>query len=122
MWRKEILMFVSRMPEKLVTTPKSFSEGIGLSLVQEMKKNGAEPATTSQKENGTSNPIKMIEVFAQSGHPVFRGTSTLSRGTWKRKQGRNTIHFTADSGNIELIRRTIRSASQLSIYGGVSSW
>ena len=43
-WRKEILMFVSRMPEKLVTTPKSFSEGIGHSLVQKMKKIGAEPA------------------------------------------------------------------------------
>ena len=47
----------------------------------------------------------MIEVFAQSGRPVFRG-----------------IHFTADSGNIELIIRTIHSANQLSVYGAVSSW
>ena len=52
---------------------------------------------------------QMIEVFAQSGHPVFRGTSALSRGTLKRKQGRNTIHFTADSENTELIMRTIHS-------------
>ena len=40
----------------------------------------------------------------------------------KRRQGRSTIHFTADSENIELIMRTIRSASQLSIYEAVSSW
>ena len=65
---------------------------------------------------------QMIEVFAQSGHPVFRGTNVLSRGTLKRKQGRNTIHFKADSENIELIMRTIHSANQLSIYGAVSSW
>ena len=65
---------------------------------------------------------QMIASFAQSGHPVFRGTSALSRGTLKRKPGRNTLHFTADSGNIDLIMRTTRSANQLSIYGGVLSW
>ena len=31
---------------------------------------------------------QMICVFAQSGHPVFRGISALSRGTLKRKQGK----------------------------------
>ena len=46
----------------------------------------------------------------------------LSRGTLKRKSGRNTIHFTADSRNIELMRRTTHSANQLSIDGAVSSW
>ena len=45
----------------------------------------------------------------------------LSRGTLKRKSPRNTIHFTADSGNIELIMRTIHSPNQLSVYGAVSS-
>ena len=57
-WTEEILMYVSRMPEKLVTTPKSFSEGIGHSLVLEMKKNDQERATTSQMGNGTSKRIK----------------------------------------------------------------
>ena len=54
--------------------------------------------------------------------PNFRGTSTLDRGVLKRKSGRNTIlHLTADSGNIELMLCTINSASQLSVYGAVSS-
>ena len=56
-WTEEILMYVSRMSEKLLTTPMSFSEGIGHSLVLKMKKSGQEPATTSQKENGTSKPV-----------------------------------------------------------------
>ena len=64
---------------------------------------------------------RMIALFAQSGDPVFRGISALSRGTLKRKQGRDTIHFPADLENIELIMRTIHSANQLSIYGTVSS-
>ena len=58
---------------------------------------------------------RMIELFAQSGHPVF------NRGTLRRKSGRNTVHFTADSGNIVLIMRTIHSANQLRVYGTVSS-
>ena len=66
---------------------------------------------------------QMIELIAQSGHPVFRGTSALNRGALKRKSGRNTIHFTADSGNTELfVLRTIHSANQPSIYGATSSW
>ena len=42
---------------KKVITQKSFSEGIGHSLVLEMKKNGRGLATSGQKENGTSKPI-----------------------------------------------------------------
>ena len=48
--------------------------------------------------------------------------STATRGTLKRKSGRNTVHFTADSGNIELIMRTMHWGNQVSVYGAVSSW
>ena len=44
--------------------------------------------------------------FAESGHPVFRATSPLSRGT--------------DQGTIETVIRTVISVNQLSIYGAVS--
>ena len=64
----------------------------------------------------------MIEHLKRSGHPVFRGTSPLNRGILRRKAGRNTIHFTAESANIELLLRTIHSANQLSVYGAISSW
>ena len=40
--------------------------------------------------------------FRKSGHPVFRATSSLSRGTLKSKGGENlSIHFCADGDTIE---------------------
>ena len=77
---------------------------------------------TSQKEDGTSKANQMIAQFQQNGHPVFRGASALDRGTLKRKSGRNTVHFTAESGNIELMLRTIHSANEVSICGAASTW
>ena len=59
--------------------------------------------------------------FAESGHPVFRSTSALSRGTLRSKGGgKLSIHFCADEGMIETFFRTIISVNQLSIYGAVS--
>ena len=63
----------------------------------------------------------MMLKFSESGHPVFRSTSPLSRGTLKSKGGRKlSIHFCADEGTIETVFRTIVSVNQLSIYGAVS--
>ena len=59
--------------------------------------------------------------FAESGHPVFRATSPLSRGTLKSKGGgKLSIHFCADPGTTETVFRTIISVNQLSIYGAVA--
>ena len=64
----------------------------------------------------------MIIKFAESGHPVFRATSPLSRGTLKSKGGgKLSIHFCADLGTIETVFRTIISVNQLSLYGAVSN-
>ena len=59
--------------------------------------------------------------FGESGHPVFRGTSPLSRGALiSRGGGTLSIHFCADGETIETVFRTIISVNQLSIYGAVS--
>ena len=59
--------------------------------------------------------------FSESGHPIFRSTSPLSRGTLKRKGGgKLSIHFCADEGTIETVFRTIVYVNQLSIHGAVS--
>ena len=59
--------------------------------------------------------------FGESGHPVFRATSPLSRGTLKSKGGgKLSIHFCADLETITTVFRTIISVNQLSIYGAVS--
>ena len=63
----------------------------------------------------------MMIKFAESGHPVFRATSPLSRGTLKSKGGgKLSIHFCADGDTTETVFRTIISVNQLSIYGAVS--
>ena len=63
----------------------------------------------------------MMIKFRESGHPVFRATSPLSRGVLTSKGGRKlSIHYCADPGTIETVFRTIISVNQLSLYGAVS--
>ena len=64
----------------------------------------------------------MEERFKETGYPVFKSINALSRGILKRKNNRDTIHFTADASNTELLIPTIHSANQFSIHGAVSSW
>ena len=65
----------------------------------------------------------MMIKFSESGQPVFRATSPLSRGTLKSKGGgKLSIHFCADGDTVETVFRTIISVNQLSIYGAVSDW
>ena len=45
----------------------------------------------------------MLLEFAENGHPTFRATTPLSRGTLKSKgHGKLSTHFTADDPAIEL--------------------
>ena len=63
----------------------------------------------------------MMIKFRESGHPVFRATSPLSRGTLKSKGGgKLSIHFCADGDTTEPVFRTLVSVNQLSIYEAVS--
>ena len=65
----------------------------------------------------------MMIKFRKSGHPVFRATSPLSRGTLKSKGGgKLSIHFCGDGDTVETVSRTIISVNQLSIYGTVSDF
>ena len=63
----------------------------------------------------------MMIKFSESGHPVFRSTSPLSRGTLKSNGGgKLSFHFSADGDTVETVVRTIISVIQLSIHGAVS--
>ena len=64
----------------------------------------------------------MLLEFAESGQPIFRATTPLSRGILKSKgHGKLSIHFTADYPTIETLFRITISANQLSIYGAVAN-
>ena len=63
----------------------------------------------------------MLVEFAESGHPIFRATSPLSRGQLKSKgYGKLSIHYCADLETIKTVSRTIISVNQLSLYGAVA--
>ena len=64
---------------------------------------------------------RMLLEFAESGCPIFRATTPLSRRRLKSKShGKLSIHFAADLETIETIFRIINSANQLSLYGAVA--
>ena len=58
---------------------------------------------------------RMLVELAESGCPIFRATSLLSRGQLKRKG-----HYAAELDTIETIFRIIASANQLSFYGAIA--
>ena len=64
----------------------------------------------------------MLLRFAESGHPIFRAKTPLSRGKLKSKgKGKVSIHFSAEPDTIDTIYRIILSVNQLSIYGAVAA-
>ena len=64
----------------------------------------------------------MLLQFAESGHPIFRATTPLSRGQLKSKRrGKLSIHITAVQDTVDTIYRIILSVNQLSVYGAVAA-
>ena len=64
---------------------------------------------------------KMLVELAESGCPIFRATSPLSRGRLKSKgHGKLSIHCCADLETIKTVFRTITCVNQLSLYGAVA--
>ena len=65
---------------------------------------------------------EMLLEFAESGHPIFRATTPLSRSQLKSKgKGKVSIHFNADQDTVDTIYCIIRSVNQLSVYGAVAA-
>ena len=65
---------------------------------------------------------QMLLEFAESGHPIFRATTPLSRGALRSKgRGKLSILFAADQDTIDTIYRIILSVNQLSVYGAVAA-
>ena len=116
---KEILQNVFRIPRRPRTTQKRFRVDIGHSSVQEKKTNGMERTFTNWKEN----VAKMLIFWFNTLKRVVTQYSEVSVRSPKgsQRKGRSTIHFTAESSNIEFSFRTIHAANQSDVYGA-SSW
>ena len=94
-------------------------EDTGHSSALEAKRSGTELTAIHLDNDGIPPPHKW---WNETGHPVFKSISALARGILRRKNIRDTIHFTADAPNTELLFRTIHSANQLSIYWALLCW
>ena len=87
---------------------------------------GSEKKWYSMEENSPQGEWdhtaeRMLVEFAESGHPIFRATSPLSRGRLKSQgHGQLSIHYSADLKTIETFFRIIVFANQLSLYGAVA--
>ena len=87
---------------------------------------GSEKKWYSMEENSPQGiwdhiADKMLLEFAESGCPIFRATTPLSRGNLKSKgHGKLSIHFAADYQTMETVFRIIVFANQLSLYGAVA--
>ena len=83
---------------------------------------GSEKKWYSMEENSPQGiwdhiAEKMLVEFAESGCPIFRATTPVSRGKLKSKgHGKLSTHYCADLATIETIFRIIVSANQLSLY------
>ena len=63
-------------------------------------------STYNERRGGEWDKVAelMVIKFGESGHPVFRATSPLSRGTLKSKEcGKLSIRFCADGDTIETV-------------------
>ena len=79
--------------------------------------------THTYKNNGEWDHVAEVMMinFSESGHPVFRGTSALERGTLRSTAGgKLSTHFCCDTDTVEVVLRTIVSVNQLSVYGAVA--
>ena len=116
-WRnKENELTCLKNSEMVSEYAKSFALGRWSFLGPGSEKNWN--ATDIVKPEGECDRVAslMVNMFSQSGHPVFKATSALDRGHLKsRGGGRKSIHFCADADTIETIFCTIVSANQLSI-------
>ena len=110
--RKTTEVFVRSIHHEFLSTPGSLPWDVGLSSVQETRMSGVEHCPTNEwNRTGERSMLK----FAESRHPVFRGTSPLSRGSLKSKGGgKVSIQFNAEAQTPELLFRN--SCSQPDKY------
>ena len=82
---------------------RRFGKGqYGHSLVLVLKRSGTLSKKTVHKEIWDNMAERMMLEFTESGHPIFRATSPLSRGQLKSKgHGKLSFHFATNQETIE---------------------
>ena len=121
--KKTMKNFGKHTSSSVAKFAKHFPEGSGHSSEMDLKKKGVLRPLINQMVYGDNFAKELMTLFAESGHPVFRGTSPSSRGPLKSKGGGKTsIHYNAEPATAELFLRIIVSVNQLSIQEAIAGW
>ena len=98
-WNEENGVF--QIQKKSRCTWRDSRKDIGPSSDRETRGSGMEVNIINMR-NMDSVASHTVQRFKETGHPVFKSLSALSRGILNRKNGRETIHFHTDTSNTEL--------------------
>ena len=108
--------------DKVRQYASKFVKGHWAFIGPETKRSGFVGIITKPDGKWDSIASRMVKDFEETGHPVFKGISALTRGIMRKKKSKDTIHDNGESSNVELLYRIIHSANQLCIYGAVTNW
>ena len=113
---------VWQLPNSFLYLQEDLEKDNGHSLVLVLRKSGTLSVSEDSPQGIWDNIAKsMLVEFAESGCPIFRATTPLSRGQLKSKgHGKLSIHCAADLETVETIFRMLVFANQLSLYGAVA--
>ena len=110
-----------QMPISFLYMQKRFGKGQSSFIGPVSEKKRFSISEDSPQGEWDSMAERMLLEFAESGCPIFRAASPLSRCRLNSKgHGKLSIHYSADLDTIETIFRIIVSANQLSLYGAVA--
>ena len=98
--------------EKVQIYAMRFSQGHWTFLGPESEEKWYGSSSHAQFGQCTCTAAKMVQRFKETGHPVFKSISALSRGILKRKKGKTSIYFNGDSMNTELLFQTFCKSAQ----------
>ena len=101
---------VWQMPESTKYLQRKLLLDNGHLLIQVPKRSAILWTTIFHKEVANHIADEMLLEFAESGHPIFRATTPLSRCILKSKgHGELSIHFTADGDTLEKTEKNGRT-------------
>ena len=107
-----------RMPNSFLCMQRDLEKDNGHLLVQVLKRSGTVSVKDSPQGVWDNMAETMLIEFAESGCPIFRATTPLSRGRLRSKgHGKLSTHYATDLETIETIFCIIVSGNQLSLYG-----
>ena len=120
--RKTMKESVFQNPKKSEIMRRDFRKDIGRSWTKTCGEIVWKLFLQAREEDGIPQQHTCYNDFEETDNPIFTSVSAMNRGVLERVKSQETVHFTEETPNTELLFRIIHSANQFSMYGAVWSW